>query len=171
ALIDFPGPRGSFPTYSYADVLLGRVPPETFRDRIVLVGPTDAAFHDDFLTPFTRGNLVLAGRLPVPGVEIQAAALESLLRGRIYRAAHPVLPLLLTAGAGLLVGFLLYRRRAWAGLALALAAVLGLAGLGYGLWYGARYWLPVGGAVVCVAAVYSLGTAANLVFSDLERRR
>ena len=171
ALIDFPGPRGTFPVYSYADVLDARVPPETFRDKIVLVGPTSPEFHDDFPTPFTRSNLVLHGRLPVPGVEIHAAAAESFLGGRIWRVAHPALPVLLTLAAGGATAWLLHRRRAWSGLALALGIAAALAVLGYGLWYGARYWLPVGSPLVAVAAVYSAGTAANLVFTELERRQ
>ncbi|MGQ9533346.1 MAG: CHASE2 domain-containing protein, partial [Desulfotomaculales bacterium] len=171
AFVDFPGPRGAFPTYSYADVLLGRVPPETFRDRIVLIGPTSAAFHDDFPTPFTRSNLVLDGRLPVPGVEVHAAAVESFLTGRLLRPAHPALPVLLTVVVGPGLGFLLYRRRAWSGLGLVVLTVLAPGGLGYGLWYHARYWLPVGGALVAAGLVYSLGTAANLVFAELERRQ
>jgi adenylate cyclase len=72
--VNFAGPRGSFRTYSYADVLSGAVGPAIFKDRIVLVGITAKALGDYFMTPGAEGTLV-------PGVEVHANALNTVLRG------------------------------------------------------------------------------------------
>jgi len=85
--MDFPGPRGAFPTYSYANVLLGRVPPATFRDRIVLIGPTSAAAHDDFPTPYTRGATWSFGACRCPAL-------------RSTRSWYPSMPLILRMRKG-----------------------------------------------------------------------
>jgi adenylate cyclase len=80
--IDFVGPRGTFRTYSYADVLSGAIDPATFRDRIVLVGITAKALGDYFTTPGAEGTLV-------PGVEVHANAVDTLLRGRFLTVQPP----------------------------------------------------------------------------------
>lgn len=71
--LDFLGPRGTFLTLSYADVLAGRVPPELLRDRLVFVGVTAAGLGDVFATPFSED---------LPGVEAHATLAYQTLRGR-----------------------------------------------------------------------------------------
>ncbi|HXZ43381.1 MAG TPA: CHASE2 domain-containing protein, partial [archaeon] len=79
-LINFRGPRGTFPAFPYFQVLSGEVPNELFREKIVLVGATAVSLHDLHLTPFaTAGN-------PTPGTEIQANVLDNLLAGDSLRA-------------------------------------------------------------------------------------
>ncbi len=80
------GPARSYRTVSYYQALdpAGTLPPGTFDGAIVLVGlslqavpDVKASGTDAFSTPFTA----LTGRL-VPGVEVQAAILDTLRRGR-----------------------------------------------------------------------------------------
>jgi adenylate cyclase len=72
AWIDFAGPPGTIPSVSFADVLAGRVPPAYFRGKIVMVGASDPSLQDLHATPV--GTLM-------PGVEIQANAVRTVLRG------------------------------------------------------------------------------------------
>jgi len=79
-LINYRGPRGTFPTYPYFQVVTGELPSELFQDKIVLVGASALTLQDLHLTPFaTAGN-------QTPGTEIQANALDNLLAGDPLRA-------------------------------------------------------------------------------------
>ncbi len=72
ALIDFRGPAGTVPEIPYWRVLEGRFPPRTFRNKIVLVGAAEPILHDDHQTPTSN---------QMPGVEVQANAVDTILRG------------------------------------------------------------------------------------------
>lgn len=74
--INFHGPAGTYPTYSVADVALGKAPKEAFRDRIVLIGPTATGIADTRPTPFDN---------VFPGVEVHANFIDNLLAGSFIR--------------------------------------------------------------------------------------
>ncbi len=74
ALIDFRGPTGTIPTYSFADVLDGRVGAGQLRGRIVVVGATAPALQDVHTTS-------APGNRQMPGAEIQANAIWTALHG------------------------------------------------------------------------------------------
>ncbi len=76
-LIGYRGPGGTLRHISAAAVLAGRVPPETFRDKLVLVGVTAVGVGDVRAAPFDA---------VFPGVEIHATVLDNILRQDfIYR--------------------------------------------------------------------------------------
>lgn len=86
--IDFLGPTGSFApvTYSLADVLGGAVSPGKFLGRYVLVGSTAASMGDRMASPFVHSSDARGdqhGAL-MPGVEVLANAVNTILRGRYY---------------------------------------------------------------------------------------
>jgi PAS domain S-box-containing protein len=107
--IEYVGPAGSFAlyTFSFGDVLDAKVPASAFRGKYVIVGATAAALGDRFISPFvhTEGpNGQQYGEF-VPGAEILANSLNTLLRGRSYSetpdwlaAASAALVALLTLG-------------------------------------------------------------------------
>jgi adenylate cyclase len=70
-LIHHRGP-GSFATIPIVDILEGRANPALIRDRVVLVGNTAAGIGDIRVTPHGAA---------VPGVEVRASIIESLLQG------------------------------------------------------------------------------------------
>ncbi|OFW44217.1 MAG: hypothetical protein A3J28_18105 [Acidobacteria bacterium RIFCSPLOWO2_12_FULL_60_22] len=107
-ILHYWGPAGTFPTISMADVLASAARDDRsqlekwFRDKIVLVGTLESA--DRQPTPF-----YLAGRGQdlMPGVEIQASALATILEQRFLREAPPsILPLLLLAASCLATWFI-----------------------------------------------------------------
>ena len=77
AMPAFWGPRGTFNTISYADILEGKISPDYFKNKIVLVGSTTQDEHDYFSTPYTTSNMVKSGSLETPGVEVHAAVVKS----------------------------------------------------------------------------------------------
>jgi HD-GYP domain-containing protein (c-di-GMP phosphodiesterase class II) len=71
-LIDFRGPTGTIPTYSFADVLNGDA--EQLRGKIVVVGATAPALQDIHATS-------APGDRQMPGAEIEASAIWTALHG------------------------------------------------------------------------------------------
>ncbi len=69
------GPR-TFPTVSAAEVLAGRIPPEIFQNKVVLIGVTASKFSKKWATPFVKEG-------PMAGVEIQAHVVQSILDQRL----------------------------------------------------------------------------------------
>jgi CHASE2 domain-containing sensor protein len=79
AWIDFRGPPGTFPHYSFADVMAGKVPASAFTGKAVLVGVTDPVGEDLFVTAISS--------VPMPGVEVHANALWTVLAGLPLKSA------------------------------------------------------------------------------------
>jgi len=89
AWIDFAGPPGTYPIYSMASVLNGTVPLSALAGKIVLVGITAPIGKDVFTTA--------ASPDPMAGVEVQANAIETVLRGFPLRSAGGWLNIVLIA--------------------------------------------------------------------------
>lgn len=116
--IDFAGPAGTFETRSLIDVARGDFAPATFRDRLVLIGPTAAGLGDRFETPFSP---------MLPGVEVFANVIGNFLGQDFLRRSAEVerLDLLAIVLAGVLAAALGLLRRP----ALAMLAATGLIAL------------------------------------------
>jgi CHASE2 domain-containing sensor protein len=98
--IDYIGPAGSFSpmTYSVADVIDESAPVSSFRKKYVLIGATAASLGDRFASPFLHdgGSAGPDGSF-MPGVEVLANALNSILRARFYSQAPPAVGIAWTA--------------------------------------------------------------------------
>lgn len=115
--VNFSGPPGNYPRYSAIDVLENRLPSGALKDMMVLVGATAPDLHDDLVVPTSHG-------LPMPGVEVHANILETLVRGNaLHELPKPfgVLFILLYAFA---IGLLLTRTKLRYGTALAFGFVI-----------------------------------------------
>jgi signal transduction histidine kinase/CHASE2 domain-containing sensor protein len=75
--IRFIGGRQSFPQISAGQILEGRVQPNAFQDRIVLIGVTADGMQDQWFTPFST----VQGQ-KTTGVEIHANAVDTFYGGR-----------------------------------------------------------------------------------------
>jgi len=107
--IDYIGPAGSYRTYSFADVVGGRIPPAQFRGKYVLVGATAASLGDRLASPFIHQADVRGdqhGSL-MPGVEVLANTLNTILRSRFYSETPDWLAFLCGALAAALTVFML----------------------------------------------------------------
>jgi adenylate cyclase len=94
AWIDFAGPPGTYEPFPFVDVLRGRFPRGTFRDRIVIVGSTAPVIKDIAST---------AAGEQMPGPEIQANAIATILDGFPLGEGSDGLSLILLALAGFAV--------------------------------------------------------------------
>ena len=88
--IPYIGPRRTYPYYSAADVLAGRIAPEALQGRIAFVGTSLPGLADIRATPYDPA---------CPGVEVHAAAIDVMLTGNTV-SIPPWTPV---AQAGLIV--------------------------------------------------------------------
>jgi CHASE2 domain-containing sensor protein len=96
-LLRYAGPKGTFGSLSYVDVLNGNVPTGLLKNRWVLIGATAEGLGDILQTPDSA----------MPGVEYQANELESLQRGLLVTPINFFSQFAL-AGAMLALPLLLY---------------------------------------------------------------
>jgi adenylate cyclase len=165
APVDFHGGPGTFAATSFADLVEGRFPRGRFRDRIVLVGPSAPSLQDLHATATT-------GRDLMAGVEVQAHALSTVLRGFPLQPAPGVVAVLLAAllGAAAPAAALARLRAVLAVAVVPLAAAALLLG-GAQLLFGAGVIVPVAAPLVALA-VGVVGTIAVLgVVAAFERQR
>lgn len=162
-------PTGSYPTISAAAVLRGQVPPEVFRNRIVLVGATAPGLGDwhAAATPDGVGGMA--------GVELQANLLDALRENRMIDEAGPG-PI--TAVTLIALWALLLALRALSpncALLALLAIVLGVLGLSMAVLHAWHIWLPPGAALLMLFVVYPvwgwrrLVVMSRFVTDELER--
>ncbi len=161
-LIQYYGPAGTFPSYSFVDVLQHRLPATAFRDTIVLIGANATGLSDHFVTPFS---------LVLPGVERHATVIANMLRGEVlrHREALAVLDLGTIAVLGLTLGWL-GSALPWSwGMLLTLGIGLGylgvnlLAYLHFGLWLNLLF--------PCLTIVGNYGAITSYQFLTEARQR
>jgi adenylate cyclase len=106
----------NFQTVSYADVLRNDVSPDTFRNKIVLIGITAIGFGDTFWTPM--------GRI-MSGVELHANAVHTILAGNFLKPAPASITILSILLLAFLCGLAALRLRVlWATLSTVFLGIL-----------------------------------------------
>ena len=163
-LVNFRGGPRTYPWVSYYRVIRDEIPAEYFRDKIVLIGPTSEILHDQFATAFARAG-------DMPGVEIHANALETLIRGNPLREVPRAASTVLAAAAALLGAGLVVRLHAFRALLGAVGVWLVLAVGAYAAFAAGDVWLRgVAGSVGLVLG-YGATVVENFVREQRERRR
>lgn len=92
AWIDYYGPTGTLHKVSFSTVYQGHLPRGFFHDKIVVVGPSAPSLQD--VHPTSTAS-------EMPGAEVQASAIETVLRGLPLRSVEPWLDLALIVLMGL----------------------------------------------------------------------
>jgi len=156
--INYRGPTGTFPVISYYKVLNGEAKRENFAGRIILVGAAAPSLLDVRSTPFApRGDM--------PGVEVHANVVETLLNGNSLRETPMWFGAAIAIVAALAAGGLLARLREWA--LITVPALLALIGGGtfaaFAVW---NIWFRPAGVMVAVI----LGLVGAMAFT-LQRGR
>lgn len=185
--IAFPGGARSFPYYSFYQViddssfttaderefeeeanLYDSLRSEgRFRDKIVFVGSSMAEAHDMMITPFSR-TVSGSQTREIPGVEVHAAALHTLLGNYHITHVRPMLAYALLIVLALLVFVAGLRAPAWA-YALTLAGAIGVWVAGaWGAFAIAQTLVPV---ATPLAALILVATSQQAFLFYLERQR
>jgi len=160
-MLRYRGPKRTFPYVSAADVLRGQPTPDTFKDKIVLVGTTALGTREVVSTPL---DTLFAG------VEVQATAADNLLQQDFLRRPEygAALETQIVIGLGLISAILMHRfGLAWGGAAI--VACLAAA------WIGSIRMMSTSGAFVSpffptVGLVSALAAMTVARFTS-ERRR
>jgi len=98
-LIDFIGPAQSFRYISAQDVLNQKIKPEELQGKFVFIGATAPDLHDDFLVPTSK-------HIRMPGVEIHAHALQSLINNADLRKVPSWIISFIIVAFAVAVGFI-----------------------------------------------------------------
>lgn len=132
--IGWVGDQGAFKQISAYKVINGDFPKGTFTGKIVLYGMAAPGF-DEFFTPYSHG--------PMPGVEVQANVIHTILKGTFIRPMGFGVTAFLTIIAAMTVGFIYekFETKMAAG-ALFLFLVMSIAAYFY-LFNTHGYWLKI----------------------------
>jgi adenylate cyclase len=162
--INFRGGPRTFPAVPFHRVVNGDVPPGTFAGKIVLVGATTHVLHDVFPTPF-------ASEGTMPGVEIHANVIDTLLQGIPIRHASPTIVRILTVLAGLFSVWAATRLHPLAAFGLVAGGVLGYLAVCHAAFVAGRYWMEAVPVPVALGAGYFGSVVRDFIREQRERRR
>jgi adenylate cyclase len=151
---------------SEGDIASGRTPtldPAVFKDKIVLVGLSSSGLVDVFGTPFG------ADKGTMPGIQLHASIVDSVLSNRFIRPASHATRMALVIAAGLLVGLLA------ALLSFSPAAAGTLLAVGLWTWYAVSafkggLWLNMSQPLLAMATALFAGTTYQYFVEGREKR-
>ncbi|MBW1742114.1 MAG: CHASE2 domain-containing protein [Deltaproteobacteria bacterium] len=162
-MVNYRGPAKTFPYISITDILHHRVSPETFRDKIVVVGATAIGIYDMRVTPFDP---------TFPGPEIHANIIDNILhRDFLLRPDWaPMFDLTAIVLIGLTLGLLLPRVRPLPGTAVAVGLFVSYILLCQYLFSHLRYCLNIVYPLVTLILVYVSLTAYKYLTEERKKK-
>ncbi|MCJ0765799.1 CHASE2 domain-containing protein [Variovorax terrae] len=154
---------GSYRYISAADVLSGRLPEASLKDRIVLLGTTAPGLLDLRVTPVGE---------TYPGVETHANVISGLLDGKIfvkpdYAVGFEVVTLVL---AGLILAFTLPQLSAPRAVMLSAAVIAAQVGLNFWLYLGYGLVLPLASALLMALTAFALNMSYGYFVESRSKR-
>ena len=162
-LINYLGPPRTFPHYSVADILSGKIPPDTFRDKIVLVGATAVGVYDLRVTPFSS---------IFPGVEIHATVIDNILHENFL--THSSFIRMIDVGTiilfGLIMGLLVSRLRPISGMASALLIIAVFIAMNFLAFFRFNVWLNLVYPLITMMMIY-LGITIYHYFKEEQEKK
>ena len=161
--INYRGPERTYPYYSIVDVVQRKLPPGTFKDKIVLVGASATGIGDLRTPPY--------GGITYPGVEVHANAIDNMLNhGALTRGASQELwDIALILFFGIFVGIwmaLVAPRWMWFGLSFLVPLVL----IDYGAFL-RGWWLNFSVPALTLVSNVLLVSLYRALVEEKEKRR
>jgi len=163
-LINYLGPPKTFPHFSISDILHGRIPDGTFKDKIVLVGPTAVGIYDLRNSPFS----------PIfPGVEFHATIIDNILKQRFINRPEwaRTFDLLAIIILGVITGMMLPRLSALMGLFSASGLFILYILIARWLFVSFGIWLNIVYPLLVLSITYSSLTVYHYMTEERERRK
>jgi len=162
-LVNYRGPRETYPYYSIADVVQKKFKPGTFRDKIVIIGASATGIADLRTSPY--------GGISYPGVELHANVIDNLLNHQtlVRGFRQEMIDLGLVVLFGLPLGFamaLVPPRWMWYGMSL----ILVLVAFDY-LAFLRGYWLNFTFPAMTLTGNVVLVSLYRALIEEKEKRR
>ena len=164
-LINYYGPGRTFDTYSFSDIVEGKIPPDKLKDRLVMIGPTAVGIGDSAVSPFQQMNYF--------GVEVHANFVTNILQGLFIRRGirenlvDLLILVLFSLPAGIILSVTSPRRATLFTLAL-LGVFLFLACYLFAHW---RIWIVLVLPSVTLAATYLTIISYRFFFEERQNRK
>jgi adenylate cyclase len=162
--INYRGGPGTFLRVPYHRVVSGQVPAAAFTGKIVLVGATSPVLHDVFRAPFAPAG-------DMPGVEIHANMLETLLHAGPLRHIPFWIVGLVTVGGGALAVWVGASLRLLPGTVLVTGAVAGYLVAVHAAFLFGRLWVEALPVPLALALGFVGTEIRNFIREQRERRR
>jgi adenylate cyclase len=169
ALLNYAGPYGTYEHHSMWDVISGALPPDSFRDKIVLVGATALAMGDIRNTPFQGVYM---------GVEVHANIIDNLLHsnepGRTFLKrgyTEEMVDLGSILLFGLVFGFWFSRVTPLYSTISVLLALAGFAAFVYFSFAHKGQWLSFVIPAATLAANYAAITSVRMIREERAKRK
>jgi len=162
--INFRGGPHTFPHYSVADIMAGRIPADAFRDRIVFVGSTAIGVYDLRVTPFST---------VFPGLEVHANVADNILRRTfLFRPGWAALfDLAAILFMGMVTGLVLPRLRAFFSVLLIGVLFVGYLFMSQALFVRQGIWLNAVYPLLTMVIVYTAVTLYRYIVEEREKRK
>lgn len=162
--IRFAGPGGTFLSLPAWEVLKNGFPRRIFKDKIVLIGATAAGLGDVSITPFSTE------RKPMPGVEIQANIINTILTGNFITRTAAIWTIVGIFFLSLVAGWIFYSLRTLGAILSFLGMLMIMAGLHIFLIFQGGLWLDVWPLLTVILLNYLGVTARKLgaLFGSLD---
>ena len=161
--VSFTGKPGDFDDgFSVYSLLMGKIPPEAWKNKIVLIGPYATTLQDYYFTAANKAE-------PMFGVEYQANVIQSLLDRSLKEEADSTTQFLILAVVCLIAAFAFFRSRTWVG-AIICAALAGFGFLGSWMFYKAGWVMHVLWVPAAAVLLYLASLVYHYVLAARERR-
>ncbi|MDF1580626.1 MAG: adenylate/guanylate cyclase domain-containing protein [Desulfuromonadales bacterium] len=159
-LINYIGPPGTYPRYSFSDVINGTVGAAELKDKLVLVGATSLGIYDMRVTPFSNNS---------PGVEVHANVVDNILSQRFIQHGgyESLINLVAIITLGIIAAFVTLSLRHSISLPLIVLLMLGHAAFAY-FFFLKGHWVSV--VYPELSVVLSFCATAYLRFFFLDRK-
>ncbi len=163
-LINYLGPANTFPHYSASDILADRIPSEKISGKIALVGATATGIYDMRNTPFSS---------VYPGVEIHATVIDNILHQNFLINSGLILfiDLCVIIFTGLLVGILLPRMKAVAGVVFTLLLLSLFIIINRYIFVAFNIWMNVVYPALTIITAYLGITVYRYVTEEREKKK
>lgn len=157
--INYTGSSGSYPRFSFTDIVHGRIDPALLKDKVLFVGATALGIYDMRVTPFHANT---------PGVEIHATMADNIMSGRFIRQTglEGLFDISLIVLMGLLTFFLTMRIRLYGAIPATVLLSAGYVWLAY-LLFLQGHWVSM--IYPLLAAITALLIGGSFRYLVLER--